>query len=101
MYPSYASSTKAVLQDREYPQLIRGDDQTGRSVLFRIDGQHVTTARIRNTIAANGRQRGFAWNVSIEKLDTSPIGVDEGGDLASSTYDEGVELRNQRHVLPR
>lgn len=54
MYLSYTSGTKAVLPDRGCPQLMRGEDKTGRSLLFRIDGQHVTTAMIRNTIAADG-----------------------------------------------
>lgn len=98
MYPSYTPGTTAVLQGRGYPQLVDGEDKIGRSVLFKVDGQQVTTTMIRNTIAADGRQRGLAWNVSIEKLDTSSVEVE---DHASSDYDESAELRPQRHVPPR
>lgn len=98
MYPSYTPGTKAVLQGQGYPQLVDGEDKTGRSVLFRVDGQQVTTPVIRTTIAADGRQRGLAWNFAIEKLDTSQVGPE---DHASSEHDGSAELRPQRHVAPR
>ncbi len=98
MYPAYKPSTKALLQGRGYPQLVDGEDKTGRSVLFRVDGQQITTPVVRSTIAADGRQKGLAWNFSIEKLNTAQCSLEDYG---SSEYGTSAELRPQRHIAPR
>lgn len=101
MYPSYTSSMK--LQERGYSQLLEGDDGTGRSVLFMVVGQQVTTHMVRNTIAADGRQRGLAWNVSVEKLNTSHSAQDKSPESDNNDSDgsAGAELEPQRYVAPR
>lgn len=101
MYPSYTSGTKAILLERGYPQLLKGENKTGRSLLFGVDGQHLTTTMIRNAIAADGRQKGLAWNISVEKLDNSNSAGGGGEDLVSSEYDGGAELVSQQIIPPR
>ena len=95
LYPRYNPSTKRLLDQRGYRQLVEGNDKTGRSVLFRVEGQQLTTTVIRNTMAADGRERGLAWGMSIEKNDNSTTRPDDG-DYHGLEDNGSPELRTQR-----
>ena len=101
LYPSYGPNMKRLLEERGFPQLVGGNDKTGRSVLFWVEGQQLTTSVIKNTTAADGRERGLAWDLSIEKLDTSPPATDEIEDPRLFEYNGSSELRPQRSAPPR
>ena len=102
MFPYYKNSTRTMLQQRGYPQIVQDDDRTGRAVLFWVDGQQPATPVVKNTIGANGRERGLAWSVSVEKLDTSKAMFEGPQDDEGSQQDnEDFELRYGRHAPAR
>ena len=94
--PTYSTRVKQVLDRRGYHPLIGDTDKTGRSVLFSVDGQRLPTSVIRQTVAADGRDRGLAWNVSIDRLDTSIF-----EDPTSIESNELAELGARRHAPSR
>ena len=92
--PPYNHATKRLLDQRGYRQLVKENDKTGRSVLFKVEGQQLTTSIVRDTMAADGRERGLAWGVSIERIDNSmPSPVDGDQGLEDNGSDK---LRTQR-----
>ena len=101
LYPSYSPFMKRLLDKRGYPQLVEGSDKADRSVLFWVDGQQLTTSVIKNTMAADGRERGLTWDLSIEKLAISSPPTDEIEDLKNFDYEGNAELRPQRSALPK
>ena len=94
LYPHYHPSTKRLLDQRGYRQLVEENDKTGRSVLFRVEGQQLTTSVIRDTMGADGRERGLAWGMSIEKIDNSTIRPDR--DCHGLEDNGSPDLRTQR-----
>ena len=96
----YDPRTKQLLDQRGYRQLVGVNDKRGRSVLFRVEGQQLTTSVIRDTMAADGRERGLAWGISIEKVDTSAA-MTFNGDCHGQEYDRAPELRTQRSGASR
>ena len=97
----YASGTKPILQKRGYRQIVEGDDKTARAVLFWVDGHQVTAALIKTTIAADGRDQGLAWNMSVEKVDTSLAASHEREDPGVNGYEGSAELRPYRYPPTR
>ena len=95
LYPQCNPNTKRLLDQRGYRQLVEGNDKRGRSVLFRVEGQQLTTSIIRDTIAADGQERGLAWGMSIEKVEKSAATTVDGG-CHVLEYDGSPELRPQR-----
>ena len=101
MYPYYSTGTRPLLHNRGYDQLVHGDGKTNGAVLFWVDGQQITSQVIRNTIAADGRERGLAWSVSIEKLDTSVAIIDQAQDPGSVADEGDSNLKTHRHIPAR
>ena len=101
MFPHYKNGTRTMLQQRGYPQIVQDDDKTGRAVLFWVDGQQPATPVVKNTIGADGRERGLAWSVSVEKLDTSKAMPDESRDVEDAQDEEELESRFRRHAPSR
>ena len=99
--PFYSGKTKAVLQERGYRQLVEGDRKSGRSVLFWVDGQSLTATIIRNIVAADGRDRGLAWNMVVEKVEPPKANFDEDIEAENSDYEEGAEWDSVRHTPSR
>ena len=71
--------------------------------MFRVEGQQLTPSVIRDTMAADGRERGLAWDISIEKVDKSTA-MTVDGDCHGLEYDRTPKLRPQcssalRHIL--
>ena len=95
LYPQYNPSTKRLLDQRGYRQLVEENDKTGRFVLFVVEGQQLTTSVIRNTMAADGRERGLAWVMSIEKIE-NPTTRPYDGDCHRLEDNGSPELRTQR-----
>ena len=95
LYPQYNHSTKRLLDQRGYRQLVKENNRTGRSVLFKVEGQQLTTSIVRDTMVADGRERGLAWGVSIEKIDNS-IPRPDDGDSQGLEDNGSEELRTQR-----
>ena len=81
LVPLYSASIRHVLEQRGYYPLLEEANKARRSVLFSVDGQHLTSSVIKQTVAAHGRDRGLAWDISIDRLDTSV----EAADLEDST----------------
>ena len=73
----------------------------GRSVLFTVDGQQLPTSVIKHTVAADGRDRGLAWNVSIDRLDTSSVAADGFEDSTGTETAELAGLGARRHAFSR
>ncbi len=94
LYPQCDPSTKRLLDQRGYRQLVGANDKRGRSVLFRVEGQQLTTSVIRDTMAADGRERGLPWGMSIEKVDNSAA-MTVDGDCHGLEYDRTPEMRPQ------
>lgn len=94
LYPQYRPSTKRLLDQRGYRRLVEENDKTGRSVLFRVEGQQLTTSVIRDTMGADGRERGLAWGMSIEKVNNSTTRPDDG-DCHGLEDDGSQEFRTQ------
>ena len=90
----------ALSEDQGYPQLVKGKYKIGRSILFWVNGYDLTRNILKNTIAADGRDRGLAWNVSIEKVDL-PQGINDGNDIVNNDYDRSIELKAHPHISPR
>ena len=101
LFPSYSARIKQVLDQRGYRPLLGETNKTGRSVLFSVDGQQLPTSVIRNTIAADGRDRGLAWDISIDRLDTSRSAADGFEGSTSTETDEFAELGARRHTPAR
>ena len=100
LYPQGDPSTKRLLDQGGYRQLVGGDDKRGRSVLFAVEGQVLTTSVIRHIMAADGRERGLAWDMSIEKVDNSAAKTLDG-DRHGLQYDRTPELRPERSAALR
>ena len=101
LFPSYTAAIKQVLDERGYRPLIGETNKTGRSVLFSVDQQRLPTAVIRRMVAADGRDRGLAWDVSIDRLDTSIVTADGFEDSTSAETDEFAEMGARRHSPSR
>lgn len=103
VYPPYAAETRSVIQAGGYRQLVDGESKIGRSVLFWIDGHNLTTSMIKNTLAADGRDRGLAWEVWIDKVNTPHLPADEEQeeDFHDRDYDAGVDIGFARHAPTR
>ena len=99
LFPSYTASIKQILDQRGYRPLVEETNKTGRSVLFSVDGQRWPTSVIRNAVAADGRERGLAWDISIDKLDTSRIAADGFEEPTGIGTDELADL-GPRHPVP-
>ena len=98
LFPLYSAGIKQVLDQRGYRPLLGETNKPGRSVLFSVDGQRLPTSVIRDTVAANGRDRGLAWDVSIDRLDTSRVAAD-GFENSTGTKTDGLpELGARRHA---
>lgn len=95
-FTSYSAGIKQVLDQRGYLPLLGERNKTGRSVLFSLDGQRLPTSVIRNTVAADGRDRGLAWDISIDRLDTSIVASD-GFEESTSTEQVGLAELGARH----
>ena len=101
LFPSYPAGVKRVLDQDGYRPLLGDKNDTCRSVLFWIDGQQLPTSVIRQTVATDGRDRGLAWNISIDMLDTSIVAADGFEDLTSTETDQFAELGARRHAPSR
>ena len=78
-----------------------GTDKAGRSVLFSVDGHRLATSMIRDTVAADGRDRGLAWDISIDRLD-APTCVTDGFEASMTTEtDEFVGLSARHNIQSR
>lgn len=97
--PSYTASLKETLDQRGYRPLLGKTNKAGRAVLFFVDGQRWPTSVIRDAVAADGRDRGLEWDISIVRLDTSKAAADGLEDLTGTEIDEFAELgaRRQAH----
>ena len=95
LYQQHNPSTKRLLDQRGYRHLVEDNDKTGRSVLFRVDGQQLTTSVIKNTMAADGRERGLAWVMSIDRID-NPTTRPDHGDCHAFEDNGSTDLRTQR-----
>lgn len=96
--PSYAASIKQVLDQRGYRPLLKKTNKTGRSVLFSVDGQRWPTSVIRDAVAADGRDRGLAWDISVDRLDTMRTVADGFDEPTCTETDELAELGARRHA---
>lgn len=99
--PLYSAGVKQVLDQRGYRPLLGETNKTGRSVLFWVDGQQLPTSVIKHTIAADGRDRGLAWDISIDRLDTSGNAANDSEGSTSTETDELAEFGARRHVPSR
>lgn len=99
--PLYSAGIKQVLDQRGYRRLLEETNKTGRSVLFWVDGQQLPTSVIKHTVAADGRDRGLAWDISIERLDTSIIAANGFEDSTSTEPDGLADFGARRHVPSR
>ena len=99
--PSYSLGLKQVWDQRGYRPLVGQTNKTGRSVLFSIDRQHLPTSVIKHTVTTDGRDRGLAWDILIDKLDTSEVTADGFEDSTSSETDEFTELGARHHAPSR
>lgn len=100
LYPQCDPSTKRLLDQRGYCQLVGGNDKRGRSVLFSVEGQQLTTSVIRDAMAADGQERGLAWDMSVEKVDNSAATTLDG-DCHGLEHDSTPESTSQRFTSLR
>ena len=98
LFPSYSVSMKQMLDQRGYLPLSEGTNKAGRSVLFSVDGQRLPTSMIRDTVAADGRDRGLAWDISIDRLD-APACVTDGFDAPMITETDEFAGSSTRHNI--
>lgn len=99
--PSHSVGLKQVLDQRGYRPLLGETNKTGRSVLFSVDRQHLPTSVIKHTVTTDGRDRGLAWDMLIDRLDTSEVTADGFEDSTSSEIDEFAELGARHHAPSR
>ncbi len=97
----HTASIQSLLQENGYRQLVEGEAKTGRSVLLWVDGRRLTTNLIRNSVAADGRDRGLAWNFSIERVKNHQDTINTGEENEPSNDDGGAELKPWRHAPQR
>ena len=95
LFPPYTAGIKQVLVQRGYHPLSGRMNKSWRSVLFWVDGQQLPTSVIKNTVAADGRDRGLAWDILIDRLDTSKLAADgvEGSMSAEKNEVKGTGAR--------
>lgn len=112
LFPPYPPSVRRLLTQRGYPQLVRPDEKTGRSVLFWVNGYQPSTMSIRTAIGEDGRDRGLHWALprgtqSIELLDVADVTEqesEESEDLEEFTPSDSVgkaESSTHRRIFPR
>lgn len=99
--PPYSVGPKQVLEERGYRPLSGDTNKTGRSVLFSVDGQHLPTSVIKHMLTTDGRDRGLAWDMSIDRPDTSNITAESFEDSTSSETGEFAEMGPPRHATSR
>ena len=102
LYPSYIAGIKQILEQRGYHPLVEEPTKAGRSVLFSVDGQRWPTSMIKSAVAADGRNRGLEWDISVHKLDdTLKTAADSFDDSTGAEKDELTRLGARRHALSR
>lgn len=101
LFPSYTTGVKETLDQRGYRPLLGKTNRAGRSVLFLVDGQRWPTSVIRDAVAADGRDRGLEWDISIVRLDASEAAADGFEDLTGTETDEFAELGARRQASSR
>ena len=98
LFPSCSVGMKQMLDRRGYLPLSDWTNKAGRSVLFSVDGQRLPTSMIRDTVAADGRDRGLAWDISIDRLD-APTCVTHGFEAPMITETDEFAGLSARHNI--
>ena len=94
----HSARIEQALDQRGYRPLLEQTYKTGRSVLFWVDGQQLTTSAIKHIVGADGRDRGLAWDISIQRLDTSIIAANGFEDSTTIEPDKIADFGARRHV---
>lgn len=103
VFPPYSPALKRLLELRGYPQIMRPEDKSHKSVLLWVDGFQPTIHDIRDMIARDKRSRGLNWALAssmnpVEKVDSSAYREWGEGDSAAS---ESAEETQFRGLYPR
>lgn len=101
LFPLYSSGIKQLLDQRGYSPLLRKTDKASKSVLFSVDRQRWPTSVIRDAVAADGRDRGLAWDISIDRLDSLKVAAEDLEESTSTERDELAELGVRRRAPSR
>ncbi|KAL8790472.1 MAG: hypothetical protein Q9213_000624 [Squamulea squamosa] len=65
MFAPYGSTIRRLIEYQGYPQLTEPVDNTGRAVLFWVEGHYPTTNAVRAAIDQDGRERGLPWGSQV------------------------------------
>ncbi|CAO1598567.1 hypothetical protein XANCAGTX0491_002329 [Xanthoria calcicola] len=100
MFAPFGATVRRLIEYQGYPQLTEPIDNTGRAVLFWVEGHYPTTNAVRAAIDQDGRDRGLQWGSQVrgryvEKLESS------GESQEDSEYWETFEPVAQRRSLKR
>ncbi|KAI4102461.1 MAG: hypothetical protein LQ339_004615 [Xanthoria mediterranea] len=76
MFAPFGATVRRLIEYQGYPQLTEPIDNTGRAVLFWVEGHYPTTNAVRAAIDQDGRDRGLQWGSQVrgryvEKLESS------------------------------
>ncbi|KAL8656017.1 MAG: hypothetical protein Q9226_002821, partial [Calogaya cf. arnoldii] len=74
MFSPFGATLHRLIEYHGYPQLTEPIDNTGRAVLFWVEGHYPTTNAVRAVIDEDGRERGLQWGPRdgsryVEKLE--------------------------------
>ncbi len=103
VFPPYAPALKRLLELRGYPQIMRPEDKSCKSVLFWVDGFQPTIHDIREMISRDKRSRGLNWALAntlkpVEKVDSSAAREWEEAEFGAT---EAAETTQFRGLYPR
>jgi hypothetical protein len=103
VFQPYSPGLKRLLELRGYPQIMKPEDKSRKSVLFWVDGFQPTIHDIRDMITRDKRSRGLNWALAnsikpVEKVDSSAGREWEEAEFAAS---ESAEATQFRGLYPR
>lgn len=103
VFPPYAPGFKRLLELRGYPQIMKPEDKSFKSVLFWVDGFQPTIHDIRDMIMRDKYHRGMDWALAdssrpVEKVDSGAAREWEKAELGAT---EPADKSPFRGLYPR
>ncbi|KAL8715005.1 MAG: hypothetical protein Q9220_000962 [cf. Caloplaca sp. 1 TL-2023] len=103
MFAPFGPAVSRIVEYRGYPQITQPDDNTGRAVLFWVDGYLPTTHIVRFVIDQDGRDRGLPWATRgggrfVEAVDSGNVPSEDTESLEEMN-EEGRLRRSARWII--
>ena len=101
MFAPFGATVRRLIEYQGYPQLTEPIDNTGRAVLFWVEGHYPTTNAVRAAIDQDGRDRGLQWGSQVRGRYVEKLEPSSGESSEDSEHWETFEPVAQRRSSKR